>query len=197
MPRPLAVATGIVPSTPSHVIWTLVLEAKPVPEMLTDVPTGPVRGDRVIVGPEVDAKVDTTGRRSAPATMIIVAVAARSRQRELRRVGGVRSSETQWVPSQKDNVVLHSATRLTQGVPWLCGPASRRVCLFVASGLLDGLANWTKSNRSTTGREVVVTDWFHRTTWHQLSQWRGRFRVPAPKYRTDYLSPTRLRRGLV
>ena len=26
---------------------------------------------------------------------------------------------------------LHSATRLTQGVPWLCGPASRRVCYFV------------------------------------------------------------------
>src|SRR6476620_3039355 len=30
--------------------------------------------------------------------------------------------------------MLHSATRLTHGVPWLCGPASRRVCYFVGSG---------------------------------------------------------------
>ena len=142
VPRPLAVATGMDPATPSHVTWTLVLGTKPVPEMLTEVPTGPVSGDSEISGPEVDAKVDTTGRRRAPATMIIVAVAARSRQRVLRRAGGVSSSETQWVPSQKDNVVLHSATRLTQGVPWLCGPASRRVCLFVASGLHGRGCQW-------------------------------------------------------
>ena len=46
--------------------------------------------------------------------------------------GGVGASGTQWVPSQ--DVIrswLHSMTRLTQGVPWLCGPASRRVCHFV------------------------------------------------------------------
>jgi hypothetical protein len=29
---------------------------------------------------------------------------------------------------------LRSETRLTQGVPWLCGPASRRVCHFVEAG---------------------------------------------------------------
>ena len=45
-------------------------------------------------------------------------------------------SGTQRAPSQ--SVIrswLHSTTRLTQGVPWLCGPASRRVCHFVGSGL--------------------------------------------------------------
>jgi hypothetical protein len=42
---------------------------------------------------------------------------------------------------------LHSATRLTQGVPWLCGPASRRVCLFVDVCVLSlrsgTLKRWT------------------------------------------------------
>ena len=34
----------------------------------------------------------------------------------------------------RDMMRLHSETRLTQGVPWLCGPASRRVCHFVEAG---------------------------------------------------------------
>ena len=33
-------------------------------------------------------------------------------------------------------VAPSSATRLTQGVPWLCGPASRRVCHFVGASLI-------------------------------------------------------------
>lgn len=46
--------------------------------------------------------------------------------------GGAGVSETQAVPFQ--NVIryrLHSAARPAQGAPWLCGPASRRGCLFV------------------------------------------------------------------
>jgi hypothetical protein len=35
---------------------------------------------------------------------------------------------------------LRSATRLTQGVPWLCGPASRRVCYFGEAGLADAVS---------------------------------------------------------
>jgi hypothetical protein len=122
--------------------------------------------------------------------MSIVAVTARSRQRVLRRAGGVRSSETQWVPSQKDNVVLHSATRLTQGVPWLCGPASRRVCLFVAPGLRGRGCQWMNRTARMTGREVALTDWLNRTAWRPLSQWRGRFEGPAPRYRGAHQHPT-------
>ena len=72
-------------------------------------------------------------------TTTMVAVAAQSRQRVpgfglcVPRSGFVGSASwTHRVPSQKDNVLLHSATRLTQGVPWLCGPVLRRVCSVVA-----------------------------------------------------------------
>ncbi len=61
-----------------------------------------------------------------------MSVATQATARPLPRWVGVGEfSGTQSVPFQ--NVIrhrLHSATRLTQGVPWLCGPASRRVCYF-------------------------------------------------------------------
>jgi hypothetical protein len=54
-----------------------------------------------------------------------------------------------------------------------------------------------ESNRSMTGRVVASSDALNGTAWHRPSQWRGRFEGPPPKYLTAYLSPTRLRRGLV
>jgi hypothetical protein len=101
---------------------------------VTEAPAGLTEGASEIAGADVAAKVDVNGRRRAAATMTIVAVAAKTRRRELRRVLRrvcVRVSGTHRVPSQKANAVLRSATRLTLGVPWLCGPASRRVCYFV------------------------------------------------------------------
>jgi hypothetical protein len=73
---------------PSQVIWTRFPE-KPAPLIVTEVPAGPSEGesDRDGAGTS-DAKVDANGSISAPETMIIVAVAARSRQRVLRRSGG-------------------------------------------------------------------------------------------------------------
>jgi len=35
---------------------------------------------------------------------------------------------------------LHSVARLTQRVPWLCGPASRRVCYFVVGPVVRRLS---------------------------------------------------------
>jgi hypothetical protein len=104
-----------------------------VPVTVTDVPAAPTDGERRIVGVTPDARLDPNGTRSVAATMTIVAVAAQSRNLLLRRVLRLATSATHSDPSQKDNVVLHSATRLTSRVPWLCGPASRRVCSFVAA----------------------------------------------------------------
>jgi hypothetical protein len=134
-PAPLTETVGGPTAELSQVSWTRVPAGKPVPVMVTEAPAGPTDGESEIAGADVDAKVDVNGRRRAAATMTIVAVAAKSRQRELRRVCVGVTSETHRVPSQKANAVLHSATRLTRGVPWLCGPASRRVCLFVAARL--------------------------------------------------------------
>ena len=54
---------------------------------------------------------------------------------------------------------LHSATRLTQGVPWLCGPASRRVCPFVV--LLAALPPWGCSQAVDRSRNCVKS----RSRW--------------------------------
>jgi hypothetical protein len=104
----------------------------PVPVTVTVVPAVPDDGVTTSVG--VSARVDVNGKANADATMIIVAVAAQSRQRDGAGSWRGEVSGTQRVPSQNDMVGLHSATRLTQGVPWLCGPASRRVCHFVEAG---------------------------------------------------------------
>ena len=98
----------------------------------TDVPDTPLAGD-VDIDAAV-ALVDANGSARAARTRNIVAVAARSRQGV--RLGDARglTSATQRVPSQKDMLWLRSATRLTARVPWLCGPASRRVCYFGEAG---------------------------------------------------------------
>jgi hypothetical protein len=96
-----------------QVIWTR-FAVKPVPWMVTEVPAGPAEGEVDSDGADAGAaaKVVVKGSRSAPMTTIIVAVAAQSRQRELRGAGG-GVSETHRVPFQKVNAVLRSATRLT------------------------------------------------------------------------------------
>ena len=77
--------------------------------------------------------------------MMSVATQATARAvRSRADVGGV--SGTQSVPFQ--NVMrqrLHSATRLTQGVPWLCGPASRRVCYFVEAGRMNAVSHASRA----------------------------------------------------
>ena len=60
------------------------------------------------------------------------------------RAVGWRSS-IQRDPSQNMGW-LRSATRLTAGVPWLCDPASRRVCYFVG----PGIAHWSGNELSRT-----------------------------------------------
>ena len=76
------------------------------------------------------------GIRSVAATASVAsATKGRRAMRKERRAGvggGVVASGVQRTPSQKrHSILLHSMTRLTQGVPWLCDPASRRVCHFV------------------------------------------------------------------
>ena len=44
--------------------------------------------------------------------------------------------------------MLHSATRLTQGAPWLCGPVLRRVCYFV------GRRRWGSGRLVRRGRRT-------------------------------------------
>ena len=114
LPWPVTGAVGRPAAELSQVIWTRVVAVKPVPVTVTEVPAGPTEGESEIAGVDVAAKVDVNGRRRAAATTTIVAVAAQSRQREVRRVCVGVTSETHRVPSQKANAVLHSATRLTR-----------------------------------------------------------------------------------
>jgi hypothetical protein len=80
------------------------------------------------------APVPANGNTTAMTAKAMMAVAAQSRAR---RAGGSALavgcglSGSQRSPFQNMERELLSATRLTQGVPWLCGPASRRVCYFV------------------------------------------------------------------
>jgi hypothetical protein len=62
---------------------------------------------------------------------IIGIVARRLRTRSGLSDGASREGRIHRYPSQKAIARLHSVTRLTRGVPWLCGPVSRRVCYFV------------------------------------------------------------------
>jgi hypothetical protein len=72
-----------------------------------------------------------------------VAIQSHARRRRPARGGvGVRSS-IQRVPFQ-NMIRLRSATRLTLRAPWLCGPASRRVCYFVE-------VSWKNAPRYTPG----------------------------------------------
>jgi hypothetical protein len=115
LPRPVTEVLGRPAAEPSHVSWTCVLGVKPLPVTMTEVPAAPVDGESEIEGAVVAANVDDNGTRSAAAATTIATIADKSRQRERRRgFGGVVTSETHRVPSQKDNVLLHSAARLTQ-----------------------------------------------------------------------------------
>src|SRR5207253_9220258 len=77
-------------------------------------------------------------------TMTSVAIQAAARF-GARGAGGPGVSGAQAVPFQ--NVIryrLHSAARPAQGAPWLCGPASRRGCLFVDARIDSWAAEvWT------------------------------------------------------
>jgi hypothetical protein len=88
VPRPLTFAKGRPSGLLSQVSWTRVLGEKVDPVTVTEVPAGPEAGESEIVGVSSAAKLADNGRRRAPATMTIVAVAITSRQRDLRR-GGV------------------------------------------------------------------------------------------------------------
>ena len=89
------------------------MAVRPDPDTATDVPAGPLDGDSEIAGP-LAARLEVNGMSNAAATTTIVAVAIQSRHRDWRLRCGAATSGTHWVPSQKDNVVLRSATRLTQ-----------------------------------------------------------------------------------
>ena len=104
VPRPLIDAMGMPAADLSHVSWTCVLEANPVPVTVTDVPAVPTAGESEILGAESVAKLEENGATSAAATRRIKDVAAQSRQRELLDGWGVAAtSETHRVPSQKAN----------------------------------------------------------------------------------------------
>jgi hypothetical protein len=69
-------------------------------------------------------------------------VATQAATRLARPGGGVGDvSATQSVPFQNDiRSRLHSVARPAHGAPWLCGPASRRVCHFVEAGRKDAVS---------------------------------------------------------
>ncbi len=113
---------------------------------MTRLPAAPVSGEVLRAGGVVDpALLAVNGTTRAARTSSMIAVAPQPPARDASVAGAclvpaplgravARSGSSAWtqrVPSQNDNAILHSATRRTQGVPWLCGPASRRVCLFV------------------------------------------------------------------
>src|SRR4051794_28113756 len=129
-PRPLTDVLGSPFMDPSHVIRIAVRGVKPLPITVIVVPGRPDPGETSSRA-DVPANDVAKGTMSRDATMTIEAVAARSRHRLVRATSLTGVSRTHRFPSQKGNVALHSATRLTQGVPWLCGPVSRRVCSFV------------------------------------------------------------------
>src|SRR5215212_4645750 len=92
-----------------------------------------VTGDAVSVG--VAAMAVVAAEADPPSVKAVAATSAKTGRTRLMRRGG-----RECVPaatrdrSQRDMVVFLSAAWRTPGVPWLCGPASRRVCLFVDNG---------------------------------------------------------------
>ena len=50
-------------------------------------------------------------------------------------------SGIQRLPSQNMSWALLSATRLATRAPWLCGPASRRVCYFEEAGRMPAVSH--------------------------------------------------------
>jgi hypothetical protein len=145
VPRVATRDLGIPLIPPSQVSWRVEPTGKFEPVTMTRLPAAPVSGEVLTDGVVVSAFIAVNGTTSAARTSTMTAVAPQPPARDARVAGAcldpaplgravARSSSSEWtqrVPSQNDNVILHSATRRTQGVPWLCGPASRRVCLFV------------------------------------------------------------------
>ena len=122
-------------------------EASTVDSWKTRAPDEPPH-DRMSRSAELDAApAPTKGTARAATPTIMTPVASQSRPR--RRVGGGAAAAARWstqrVPSQ--NIVrLRSATRLTRRVPWLCGPASRRVCYFVEAGRVNAVSHASMCN---------------------------------------------------
>jgi hypothetical protein len=103
-------------------------------------------------------------------------VATQAATRLVRPGGGVGEvSATQSVPFQNDiRSRLHSVARPAHGAPWLCGPASRRVCHFVEAGRRMRSA---KRQGGRTGKDTVG---------HPLGPWTNGCMAPRP---SDYEEP--------
>jgi hypothetical protein len=130
-PLALTRTFGMPSDDSSQLSWIQVRGAKLAPTIVSR-PPGTATPEADSFGPAAPA--DKNGRSRTGMRRMIGIVAAMSRSRCGRRVGGVgigACPSIQRVPSQNVNVVSHSATRLAQRAPWLCGPASRRVCYFV------------------------------------------------------------------
>ena len=182
--RPLleTCAVGMPAREPSHRIWTWVRQGNPDPWTCTMVPAGPAFGDRLIFGaPPVDAKAKVNGTTRLASKTTRIARDAKSTRR--RGDCGARgaASWTQADPSQKANAVLHSATRLAARAPWLCDPASRRVCLFVARRP-NGTAADHWSGARLRVRPDVVDDAPNVGAGARKAMGRS-FASRAPKYR--------------
>ncbi len=157
LPLRSIVTIGRPAGLPSQLSCILVLVWRPVPWTVTDAPAGPVPGDTVRMGASVAAaRPAVKGTITAMATRMANAVGTRFEERVRRGSGVALTSGAQRVPFQKANVELHSATRLTQGVPWLCGPASRQVCSFVAPSLHGGAPGGSEPEQWPEGRDDLV-----------------------------------------
>jgi hypothetical protein len=155
-PRPLVDAIGMPALAPSQVNCSPTFGEKFCPVTVTFVPGTPLPGESVSVGPE--ARVLAKGTTYSPTDATITSVANHATARFVRPRGGVGgASGTHSVPFQ--NVMrqrLHSATRLTQGVPWLCGPASRRVCYFVEASRRNAVSPRVKDARGGYGFAILL-----------------------------------------
>jgi hypothetical protein len=137
VPSRVAFASTRLVAPLSHVNRTLADRGKPLPLARIVEPGAPDKGDRVRMGLDAADNGPLSGIKNDPMTTSMVRRLTPTSQPLCCRGGVGGFSSTHLVPSQKANLLLRSATRLTQGVPWLCGPASRRVCYFVGGGTAD------------------------------------------------------------
>src|SRR5207244_1586453 len=133
-PLPLTVTVGTLAGLASHVSLSWVCGANPEPLTAIAWPTTPAPGARLIDGvlASIGVNGSATARRPSPAAIVSAQSNAR-RRRDLdgRPAGASWSGRIHRRPSQNDTGSLHSVARLARRAPWLCGPASRRVCSFV------------------------------------------------------------------
>ena len=131
----------------SHVSRTVPDGGNPLPLTRIVEPGAPDEGNSLRIGPDAADDGWLRGTRSEPMTTNMVRTLMPTSRLLCCRRGVAGASSTHLVPSQNANVLLRSATRLTQGVPWLCGPASRRVCSFVGAmpqTLGTSSGNWSE-----------------------------------------------------